>query len=80
MCHNTIKVSMLRHDGEQHRDGAGYDTSYIKIKSSQSLSYDFVGFFSIYFEMGENMNFIIRPVRMEDAIFINEMRRMDGVR
>jgi len=26
------------------------------------------------------MNFIIRPVKIEDAIFINEIRRQDGVR
>lgn len=26
------------------------------------------------------MDFIIRPVRVEDAVFINELRRMDGVR
>ena len=26
------------------------------------------------------MNFIIRPVKIEDAIFINELRRQDGVR
>ena len=26
------------------------------------------------------MNFIIRPVKIEDAVFINEIRRQDGVR
>lgn len=26
------------------------------------------------------MNFEIRPVKLEDAVFINQMRRMDGVR
>ncbi|MFT5874751.1 MAG: putative acetyltransferase [Clostridium sp.] len=26
------------------------------------------------------MNFIIRPVKLEDAVFINELRRQDGVR
>ena len=26
------------------------------------------------------MDFIIRPVKMEDAVFINEIRRQDGVR
>jgi putative acetyltransferase len=26
------------------------------------------------------LNFTIRPVKIEDAVFINEMRRMDGVR
>ncbi|MBU3191436.1 acetyltransferase [Clostridium bowmanii] len=26
------------------------------------------------------MDFIIRPVKIEDAVFINEIRRQDGVR
>jgi len=26
------------------------------------------------------MNFLIRPVKIEDAVFINELRRQDGVR
>lgn len=29
---------------------------------------------------GKMLDFIIRPVRLEDAPFINEIRRMDGVR
>lgn len=40
---------------------------------------DSAGFF-IFMEVKEMLDFTIRPVKIEDAASINEIRRMDGVR